>query len=1028
MRLTAFGCLDVIGIHISSQNAGLVLSRIGSSVLFTSFEASPTSSAVTETTGKLLVSYPGPAISVPWVKVTNPAFLTQLADFVEKMKRDVHSAAVERGSKAGETLHEERETTHPRFVSEMLTGILRAVGEEVDVKRFMKRIGDEVLWDNAKIPWRRSPLWLVIRVALRIVLGEEQYKWFMILFMARVLDLATRKGVVEEDLLFIMNAKVTRRVCKLRDRMPGFVLDEARVVVGRAYARIEEGWLKTQGRVRRLNWQPWTLNSIQDTIITMLESRKYVMGLKDIMYEKLEISGFVPNEEKRIDTAAIEMPDISQVKEAKERKDIMLADFETWVMDNLDSWLSAHRPEACNDLGERIEDYMGAAKHAYQGNPQRNSVMILTTMELWVALDKVAVKSCPLLLEYSPEFNESFLSALLLPQTQQRTRLARIEAYIKIRRSSALPTSVSIFSNDITNETFSVRYFSSSREHKLLLGEILKAADAARRAKIVEFEQKEKEYDRLQATIRTRTCDYFIHWPEGWSAHDRKCKKCAMVKQADHMRIEVHEWPLPDTLAQEAVIFELWCPAPFAIWRETTFRILTDFCSATHNPPPIDQQPYETAAIYSGLKSYFDAGLLTRKSKLSYTSTTKSFLASHYRYARLPTTIDEICVKNALRFALYDASTHNWTSNRLPEIDIRHLCTFRIPDGPYKRLQYTLRGTSHTANQVLTRQYECPPELQLHEYIAFGLLRSGPRLQWLNMLRELRSRTLTFSAEAVNMLYLQAAWQVGPTGGKKYAREYHVEPGEYEFGRQMTQELSAMLEGVEENWQEVLAVQTMIVLAGQILAGTRTGAVAVEVVGFLRKARGVCLAWTRELAGKLPDCKPLEVREFQLRVVQMAATCRMTFDVEKRYLQDVLSTGEDVAVLVECATMIHDNIPVNVSALPTGLKALLESDKRMAYAVEKHLRGLVTSSIWGIDLKPIWSAYEQGTSWVAEDGLNERWVYTYTEASEGSESQKVYYNLISGELLVEGQPLGRLPVGYTSHATYLELFGEVWII
>lgn len=1003
-----------------------MLSRIGSSVLFTSFEASPTSSAVTETTGKLLVSYPGPAISVPLTKVTNPAFLAQLANFVEKMKRDVHSAAVERGSKAGETLHEERETTNPMFVSEMLTGILRAVGQEVDIKRFMKRIGDEVLWDDAMIPWRRSPLWLVVRVALRMVLGEESYKWFMILFMARVLDLATRKGVVEGDLLFIMNAKVTRRVCKLRDRMPEFVLDEARVVVGRAYTRIEEGWLRTQGRVRRLNWQTYGFNFIQDKNITMLESREYVMGLKDVKYEKLEMLGFVPNEEKRVDTATIEMPDMSQVKEAKERKDIMLADFETWVMDNLDSWLSTHSSDACNDLGERMEDYMGAAKYAYQGNPQRNSIMILTTMELWVALDKVAVKSCPLLLEYPPEFNESFLAALLLPQTQQRTRLTRIETYIKTRRSSALPTSVSIFSNEITNATFSVRFFSSSHDLKLLLSEIIKAADAARRAKVVELQQKEKEYDRLQATIRIRTCDYFIHWPEGRPAHDWKCKKCAMVKKADHMRIEVHEWPLPDTLAQAAVVFELQCPAPFAIWRETTFRILTDFCSATHNPPPIDQQPYETAAVYSGLKSYFDAGPLTRQRKLKYTSSNKSFLASHYRHARLPTTVDEICVKNALHFALYDTSTDSWTSNRLQEIDIRHLCTFRLPDGPYKRLQYTLRGTSHTANQVLTRQYECPPELQLHEYIAFGLLRSGPRLQWLNMLRELRSRALTFSAEAVNMLYLQAAWQVGPTGNRGYERECHIEPGEHEFRRQMTRELSAMLKGVEGNWQEVVAVQTMVVLAGQILAGTRAGAGVVETVEFLRNARRVCLAWTRELAGKLPDCKPLEVRELQLRVVQMAATCRMTFDGEKAYLQDLLCTCEDVAVLVECATMIHDNVPANVSTLPTGVKALLERDRRMAYAVEKHLRGLVTSSMWGIDLKPIWSAYEQGTSWVAEDGQNERWVYTYTKASEGSDSQKVYYNLISGELLVEGQPLGRLPVGYTGHATYLELFGEVW--
>lgn len=956
--------------------------------------------------------------------MSEPTFLTRLADFVEKLKRDVLSAAAERGSKAGETMQEERESTHPRFVTEMLTGILRAVGQEVQIKRFMKRIGDEVLWDNAKIPWRRSPLWLVVRVALQMVLGEEDYKYFMILFMARILDLATRKGVAA-DRLFVMNAKVARRVFKLRDRMPGFVLDEARVVGGRASARIEEGWLKAQGRVKRLKWATVGPSFTKDANITMLQSREYVMGLRDVECEKTEIEVFVPNEAKRFEMSTTEMPDLSQVKESGERKDIMLADFETWVLDHLKMWLWASRYEAWSDLAERMEDYMAAAKQAYQGNPLRNSIMVLTTMELWVALDKVAVKSCPLLLEYSPEFNESFLSALLLPQTQQRSRLSRVETYIKTRRAAALPTSVSVFSRDVTSVTFSIRYFGSSRALQLLQCQILEAATASRLAKVAELEEKEKEYDHLQAIIRTRTCDYFTHWRDGFTTHDRKCKKCAMVKQADRMRIEVHEWPLPeDTLARAAVVFELQCPAPFALWRESTFRILTDFCSATP-PLPNDQKSFDTVATYSGLKSYFDAELLTRPSKLNYTSSTKSFLSSHYRLARLPAVVDDICVKNPLRFALHDTNTRIWTSNRPPEIDIRHLCTFRLPEGPYRALQYTLKGTSHTANQVLARQSECPPELQLHEYIAFGLLRSGRRLQWLNMLREIRSQTLTFSSEAVSMLYLQAAWQVGPAGSNESERECHVEPAEPEFGRQMMREMNAMLKGVEANWQEVVAAQTMIVLAGRILAGTVTAAVEYEAVEFLRKARRVCLAWTRELAGKLPGCKPGEVREFQLRVVQMAATCRMTFDVEECYLHDVLRTDKDVAVLVECATMIHDNVPAIVSALPTWVKVLLDRDRRMAYAVEKHLRDIITNSIQGIDLTPIWGAYERGARWAAMEGQNERWVYTYTKESEGSKSQMVHYNLISGELLVEGLPLGRMPVGYTSHATYQELFGEV---
>ncbi|KAF8539120.1 hypothetical protein BDD12DRAFT_883199 [Trichophaea hybrida] len=1017
---------DAIALHITSQNAGLVLRRTGSSVIFTSFEASPASIAVNTTTGKLLISYPGPAIAVPWIKVTDPNFLSRLVDFVDKMKRDHHGVAAGRGMKAGETVQEERESSHPRFVSEMLTGILRAVGEEVEVERFMKRIGDEVLWNDAKIPWRRSPLWLVVRVALRMVLGKELYKCFMIFFMTQVLDHATRRGV-QGDTLLVMNAKVARRVYKLRDRMPRFVLDGAQAVVYRAYTWMEDEWSRTQNSVKRLDWDISRLNHPEKAAtISMLHSRDYVKMLKYIKYQKLQRAGFVPHDVERNNTWGMQMPDMSQAMKAGKQKDIMLADFETWVTKSLSTWLfhNLNRPEACHDLGERIQDYLETTKKAYQDNPERNSIMILTTMELWVALDSVAVECCPLLAEYSPEFNESLLSTLLLPQAQQRTRLSHVEVYIKNRRSAALTTSISVFSNDITKDCFSVRYFHASSSHQRLAKKITQHANAARRAKKDELKEKQKQYDRKQDEILARSCDYTTHPLYGWKRHSRECYKCQLITEASKIRIEIHEWPLPaDKLEAAAVVFELECPAPFTVWREATYHIRTSLC-CPKQPQPSDQRPHESVSSYPGLKKYFEADPHTRQSKLLYASPTKSFLASHYSSVRFPTTLENIFVKNALCLELYDTTTSTWTGRTHLEMSVGHLCTFRLPDGPYNLLQYAIRGYSHSSNQVLARQYECPAELQLHEYVAFGHLRSGRHLQWFNILRELRSRTLTFSSEAVCMLIMQAVWQVGLPGSDGNGRECHIQPGEYEFGKEMMRELRAMLKGVEANWQEVVAVQTMVVLAGQLLAVTGSREVMTEAVAFLREARRVSLEWTRELDRKLLQCKPSEVREFQLRVVQMAATCRMTFNVAECHLQDVLCSDEDISAFVECATMIYDNFPPISHQLQTAMKVLIERDIRMAYEVEGHLRCLITNSTKGIDLKMMWSAYEQGEPWTAMEGRSKRWVYTHTEAREGSESQEVHYNLISGELLVDGLPLGRMPATYTGHETYLELFGE----
>ncbi len=114
-----------------------------------------------------------------------------------------------------------RQTPHPKFVTEMLTGVLRAIGRPYDANRIFKRTRDEVLWDNALKPWRRSPRWLLLRVALQTSLITKaginnihtRYKMFMLLVMSHILDLALRASL-RGELLFVMAAKISRRLLK----------------------------------------------------------------------------------------------------------------------------------------------------------------------------------------------------------------------------------------------------------------------------------------------------------------------------------------------------------------------------------------------------------------------------------------------------------------------------------------------------------------------------------------------------------------------------------------------------------------------------------------------------------------------------------------------------------------------------------------------------------------------------------------------------------------------------------------------
>ena len=67
-------------------------------------------------------------------------------------------------------------------------------------------------------------------------------------------------------------------------------------------------------------------------------------------------------------------------------------------------------------LDDLISTYYCRAKAAYQGIPEALSVMFLTIMELWVALDDIAGQGVQLLREYDPGVRPDLLNPLLLPR------------------------------------------------------------------------------------------------------------------------------------------------------------------------------------------------------------------------------------------------------------------------------------------------------------------------------------------------------------------------------------------------------------------------------------------------------------------------------------------------------------------------------------------------------------------------------------------------------------------------------------
>ncbi|EEB90139.1 hypothetical protein MPER_11694 [Moniliophthora perniciosa FA553] len=218
---------DVIALLIRRQNAGIVIRRLKDKALFESFEVSPNNESVMSTNGRLICTYPGPAISIPIQIAQDPHFVSELSNFLTQMNFDTIDDAVPTTWKAGSGVSEIRDTIDPRYITELLTGILRGIGQPEEVPRISKRIADDVLWKDALLPWRRSPIWLLIRVALATTLHRSNghlhlYKSFMAFTMAQILRDSVKAGL-ESDLLSCMSKKISRRLYKLGSDAPQFM-------------------------------------------------------------------------------------------------------------------------------------------------------------------------------------------------------------------------------------------------------------------------------------------------------------------------------------------------------------------------------------------------------------------------------------------------------------------------------------------------------------------------------------------------------------------------------------------------------------------------------------------------------------------------------------------------------------------------------------------------------------------------------------------------------------------------------------
>ncbi|KAK8167917.1 hypothetical protein BKA80DRAFT_216002 [Phyllosticta citrichinensis] len=1014
---------ESILVHVKAQNAGLLLHRTSSTeVILDAFEASAESEQVIQTKGRLLWSFPGRSVIAPCDIVQDAKFGKELAAIIQRLHSETVPLMQPTSRKANESVTEIRDTTHPGLVTEKVLSLLAACGDHFDSPRLHKHVRDEVNWNKAGVPWRRSPFWLVMRVCLHLVLAhsldleqaKSHYKNFLAFLLARVSR--TAQGQVAHDVAAIINMKAARKLSKLGHKGFDFVVNAVESAVKDSRASLERSWLQIQREDKRRVDKLPTAATEMDTHLRLPRSGPYILQAIANDGSEIQPEEFRPpsGTTLRLDSNGLPILGTS----SSDDKIFLMADVEHWIFEELGQWKSGRSAcgQDCVSLKTFLMQYMAISLSLYSGNSRALSIMLLAILQIWTALDSICIQLQPMIGEYSPEVPERILEPLLLTQLYHMEKLSSIEAYLEMRHRNATHEKTRILQDPKLN-SFSVRYFNGSSHHQNLRTAIEKEARMKRDKKIQEWREKSNKHETLKKEAAT-----LAH--QCWSEKRQRrqfCKKCDLEGQAAALEISVDEWSLPQNECQlKAAVFELDCPIEFAIWRDSTYAILQGLGREDLNR---DKPPETLLSSYELLRHRF----LVKDHNLTLGSTNKSFLKSHYRSYKFPRGIDEVCLHNALYYRLVDHGTSAWVADQDDNPSFHRHCVTKLPQNQYSNLQTFADTSSCAPNAAIAKQSECHSGLNDHEFIAFASLRAGERTQMLNVLRELGSADLTFGAEAVHILIRQTVIQAGQRG-KGVRRVAHEVFRDTTFCDRLLDLLHDHLEAIKGNWKEQHRLATLALLGLRVLSLTTASAVVERAAQLLRSIRRVALVWSRQVSSKLPSCSNEgSAKGLRTAILRIAMTCRMTFDVDPQNMSRMLASDEDILNLVETSILIQSNQPIRLTDLPHEVQRDILLNQKLSRKLEQPLKKLMTQSSLGVNqaLGLICGMSNFAGDWAFPFDSGCSWTTNETAESCGGRRQRLHYNLLTGELLIDGQPLGRLPSVYTQQSLYRRVFGSV---
>jgi len=1026
----------------------------GESVIFEAFQAAPLSDKVLASETALVRDFPDCTIAIPFSQFTDASFQESLVAFLEQASTELIKQFAAHTYKASSFAFESRDTVNPSLITQMLMTLLEANGHHLYPPLLRKRVRDDVCWtDGAQKPWRRCAFWLVLRVAIQRHLGtlcgnEEgrvHYKFLICLVLARLLresvDLLSPESVV------FLKTKLCRRLVKLeidKDRASSAVraiYEYMFTALGPLYhevlkfaaERIAVAWAGFKDTVQKPIRSLPRYAEQHDLYLTLPNSEVY---LQQVLTEPLFRDSHC---EASISYRLPVDYDVSTASTNHQRA--FISRYFSLSRMEMDIENSHHIPLAagvscdtqCIELAQRIETYLGTVSNAYNLNAEQKSIMLLTVMELWTSMDKCATEVVGLLQDYNPGLSPEMLDVLHLPRLQDMIRLQKIQAYLQKRYTTCNYSQKTMF-DDPVKGCFAERYFNES-QHSLSLQDLHRHIETeggkARAKKEQEWRKSSEEYEELCRVIASSTCLYTLNElrPQVQLHNDRQCTKCFLQRKAGRMRIQIHEHPLPSNAIQsKTVVFELSCPKAIASYRDATWKILSTLALPKQFK---SYGPRLMLCDYSELKAFHNSVSRT----VSLASTTKSFLATHYSSTGFPVSLENVCLPNGLKFGYFDASTRVWPARQAQKPSFAHHCQVIIPESsPFSSLQFSPDfapdAPGPSSNEVIASQTRCPSGLNVHEFMAHQALLSGKVRRWLSVLLELGASNLNFSTEATTLLISQLALQAGPAYKDDPLRVTHAVFRDDSFCKRLEEQLAQRLDGIAANWREINCMEMLITLILRLCTLSSNPAIISEAVKLLEKARDTTFNWISLLRVETRNATDASASRRCSRYSLWAALlCRRTFATYPEAGKALQSVP--LCTFIECSVSLQNNLIGDPAMLPSAIRNALVRDLKMVHRMRLILRqsleaspGSLTSAINSAWPEPEGAPPRSFSQLKFLPHPNEWWLYSIVDATQQTTQQIIHYHVLEGHLLVNGQPLGKLPAEHRESVILEQLFGN----